>query len=121
MAKKKEPKRWVNSPSSKASTGLDAATKAQVESKVQALIDTELKPKHVEPPPEDDRFNYITDITLKWHGSTLFLVAVYACPGPNAISPSFAERCGGLRPAAGGKFDLSFVRHTGQWSSCSRA
>ena len=38
------------------------------------------------------RFNHVTDITLKWHGSTLFLVAVYACPGPNAISPSFEDR-----------------------------
>ena len=31
MAKKKQPKRWVYSPSPKASTGLDATTKAQVE------------------------------------------------------------------------------------------
>lgn len=115
MAKKKQPKRWVYSPSSKASTGLDTATKAQVEAKVQELIDKELKPKHVKPPPEDARFNYVTDITMKWHGSTLFLVSVYACPGPNAISPSFEARFARLRPAAGGKYDLSFMRHTGQW------
>jgi hypothetical protein len=115
MAKKKQPKRWVYSPSSKAGTGLDAATKAQVEAKAQELIDNELKPKHVKPPPEDARFNYVTDVTLKWHGSTLFLVAVYACPGPNAISPSFESRFARLRPAAGGRFDLSFMRHTGQW------
>jgi hypothetical protein len=114
MAKKKQPKRWVYLPSSKA-TGLDAATKAQIEAKVRELIEKDLKPKHVKPPPEDARFNYITDITLKWHGSTLFLVAVYACPGPNAISPTFEERFARLRPAAGGKFDLSFMRHTGQW------
>ena len=102
MAKKKQPKRWVYSPASKAGTGLDAATQGHVEAKVRELIDTELKPKHVKPPPEDDRFNYITDITLKWHGSTLFLVAVYACPGPNAISPSFEARFARLRPAAAG-------------------
>src|SRR5262245_34193912 len=115
MAKKKQQRGWVYSPSSKGGTCLDAATKAQVEAKFQGLIDTQLKPKHVKPPPEDARFNYITDITLKWHGSTLFLVAVYACPGPNAISPSFESRFARLRPAAGGKFDLSFMRHTGQW------
>lgn len=116
MAKKKQPKRWVYSPSSKASgTTLDAATRAQVEAKVRELIDKELKPKHVKPPPEDARFNYVTDITLKWHGSTLFLVAIYACPGPNAISPTFESRFARLRPAAGGKFDLSFMRHIGQW------
>ena len=116
MAKKKQQRGWVYSPSSKsASTSLDAATKAQVEAKVQDLIDTELKPRHVKPPPEDDRFNYLTDITMKWHGSTLFLVAVYACPGPNAISPTFEERFARLRPAGRDLFDLSFVRHTGQW------
>src|SRR5262245_62640776 len=74
MAKKKQQRGWVYSPSSKGGTCLDAATKAQVEAKFQGLIDTQLKPKHVKPPPEDARFNYITDITLKWHGSTLFLV-----------------------------------------------
>lgn len=115
MAKKRQPKGWAYSPSSKASTGLDAAMKSQIEAKVQELIDKELKPKHVKPPPEDSRFNYVTDITLKWHGSTLFLVSVYACPGPNAISPRFEERFARLRPAAGGRFDLSFMRHTGQW------
>ena len=57
-----------------------------MEAKAKALIDDVLKPKHVKSPPEDARFNYLTDITLKWHGSTLFLVAVYACPGPNALS-----------------------------------
>lgn len=50
MVKKKQPKRWVYSPSSKASTGIDTATKAQVHAKVQELIDRELKPKHVKPP-----------------------------------------------------------------------
>jgi hypothetical protein len=116
MAKKKRPtqRAWLPSPRASGTT-LDPTAKAQVEAKVRELIDRELKPKHVKPPPEDARFNYITDITPKWHGTTLFLVAVYACPGPNAISPSFESRFARLRPSAGGKFDLSFMRHTGQW------
>lgn len=114
--KKKRPKQWVWSPSSRASSPtLDAATKTQVEAKAQDLIDKELKPRHVEPPPVDARFNYLTDLTLKWHGSTLFLVANYACPGPNALSPSFESRFARLKPADGGRFDLDFMRHTGQW------
>jgi hypothetical protein len=116
MAKKRQQRGWVYSPSSKAAgRSLDAVTKSQVEAKVRDLIDKELRPEHVKPPPEDARFNYITDIAMKWHGSTLFLVAIYACPGPNAISPTFESRFARLRPAAGGKFDLSFMRHTGQW------
>ena len=116
MAKKKRPTQRAWLPASGASSpALDAAVKAQVEAKVKDLIDKELKPRHVKPPPEDARFNYLTDITLSWHGSTLFLVAVYACPGPNAISPTFEERFARLRPAAAGRFDLSFMRYTGQW------
>jgi len=119
---KKQPKRWVYSPprAKPAGTALDVATNAQVEAKVRELIDKELKPRHVKPPPENARFNYITDILPKWHGSTLFLVAVYACPGPDAISPSFEYRFARLRPAAGGKFDLSFMRHTDQWAELLR-
>jgi hypothetical protein len=116
MAKKKQAKQWVWAPSSSASAGaLDAAKKAHIEAKVQELIDRELKPKHVKPPPKGVQLNYLTDITLKWHGSTLFLVAVYACPGPNAISPTFEDRFARLRPAGPERFDLSFMRHTGQW------
>ena len=56
---KKRPKQWVWAPSSRASSPtLDAATKPQVEAKVRELIDDVLKPKHVEPPPEEARFNY---------------------------------------------------------------
>ena len=99
---KKQPKRWVYSPSKASGPTLDATAKAQVEAKVQELIDKELKPKHVKPPPDDARFNYVTDIVPKWHGSTLFLVSVYACPGPNAISPTFESRFARLRPAGGG-------------------
>jgi hypothetical protein len=113
---KKQPKQWGWVPSPRTSKPtVDAATKTRVEAKVQDLIDKELKPRHVKPPPADERFNYLTDITLKWHGSTLFLVAVYACPGPNALSPSFESRFARLMPVAKGSFDLDFMRYTGQW------
>jgi hypothetical protein len=61
---------------------------------------------------QDDR---IARSNVHTHGTTLFFVAVYACPGPNAISPSFEEKFARLRPAAAGLFDLSFMRHTVQW------
>lgn len=113
---KKRPKQWVWAPASQASRPtLDSATKSQVEAKVRELIDAVLKPKHVVPPPPEARFNYLSDITLKWHGATLFLVAVYTCPGPNALSPSFESRFARLKPGGGGRFDLDFMRHTGQW------
>src|SRR6266436_6057086 len=106
MAKKPAKQQfWLPSPRASRQTP-DAATKTQIEAKVQELIDKKLKPRHVEPPPVDAIGNYLTDITLKWHGSTLFLVAVYACPGPNALSPNFESRFARLKPAGGGRFHL---------------
>jgi hypothetical protein len=113
---KKRPKQWAWLPSSRTShPAADAAVKAQVEAKARKFVEEVLKPRFVEPPPEDARFNYVTDVTLKWHGSSLFFIQVYACPGPNALSPSFETRFARLRHAGGGKFDLSFMRYTGQW------
>jgi hypothetical protein len=115
---KKRPKQWVWAPSSGAAhPALDAAAKARVEAKARELVEKVLKPRSIEPPPapEEARFNYITDITLKWHGSALYFVAVYACPGPYALSPSFESRFARMRHAGGGLFDLAFMRHTGQW------
>ncbi len=116
MPKKKQSKQSAWLPSSQsAGPTLDAVTKAQVEAKVRELIDKVLKPKHVKPPRDGAKSNYLTDIMPRWYGSTLFLVSVYACPGPNAISPTFEDRFGRLKPVGGGRFDLDFMRHTGQW------
>ncbi|MDB5307849.1 MAG: hypothetical protein JWO38_2051 [Gemmataceae bacterium] len=42
-------------------------------------------------------------------------MATYACPGPNAISPSFETNFARLEHIGGGRFDLAFLRHTGRW------
>ncbi len=115
MAKKK-PKQWAWLPASRTShPAVDATFKAQTETKVRKFIEEVLKPQFVKPPPEDSDFNYVTDITLKWQGTSLFLVKIYACPGPNAIEPSFEDRFARMRHASGDRFDLAFMRHTGQW------
>jgi hypothetical protein len=115
MAKKRS-KGWAWLPSSQQSDPtLDAAVKAGVEAKVQEWIDKVLKLRFIEPPPPDALCNYVIDVTLKWHGSSLFLAKVYACPAPNAISPTFEDRFARMRHAGGGKFDLAYMRHTGQW------
>jgi len=113
---KKRPRQWVYSPSSRKShPAVDPAVKARTEAKARQFVEKVLKPRYVEPPPEDTDFNYVTDVTLKWHGSSLFFIKVFACPGPNALSPSFESRFARLRHAGGGRFDLAFMRYTGQW------
>jgi hypothetical protein len=115
MAKKRTNQHaWVPSPGASGSAP-GAIAKAQVEAKARELIEAVLRPRQVKPPVEGSLANYLTDISLKWHGTTLFFVSVYACPGPNALSPGFEERFARLRPAGAGCFELAFMRHTGQW------
>ncbi len=110
MAKKK-PK----TPASQFGALVLRALRQEVDQKAGDLIENVLKPMHVQPPPKDERFNYITDITTKWLGSKLYFVSVYACPGPNAISPTFETTFARMEYVGDGRFALSFRRHTRQW------
>jgi hypothetical protein len=89
--------------------------KTEVEAKARELIETGLKPKHVQPPPTGHQLNYITDITTKWLGSKCYFVSTYACPGPNAISPTFDSKFARMEYLGNDKFALYFMRHTGEW------
>ncbi len=112
---KKQPKMWVYSPRKPPKPAVLDTVKAQVEAKAKELIGQVLKPEHVKPPPKDPRWNYLTDITCKWHRSYFYFIGVYACPGPNALSPSFESPFARLEYTAGGTFNLAYMRHTGKW------
>lgn len=115
MARKKRPKTWVYSPPKPAKPAVPKATKAEVEARTREFIDAELKPRFVKPPPRKDRFNYLADITCNWHGAYFYVVGVFACPGPDAISPSFESKLARLLYVGPDRFNLAFQRHTGQW------
>lgn len=89
--------------------------KNEMRTKADKVIETELKPKFVKTPPENPDWNYVTDITGKWHGRFFYLVSTYACPGPNAIAPFFESRFARFEHTGNGKFALAFLRHTGTW------
>jgi hypothetical protein len=108
-------KAWMFSPAKESKASLPSTVKDEVDTKARELIETVLKPKHIQSPPADQQFNYITDITTKWLGSKCYFISVYACPGPNAISPSFETKFARLEFVGDGKFNLAFMRHTGQW------
>ncbi len=117
MAKKKKQARtWMlPSPSQKtAKAPLPERIKANVEAKAAKLVG-KLKPKYVQPPPKDPRFNYIIDVWTKWIGGALYFGATYACPGPTAISPSFEARFARMEHVGGGRFALSYMRHNDKW------
>ena len=107
---------WVYSPSKAVKPQISAGVKTTVERQAQTLIDTVLKPKHIQPPPPDARFNYIVDIYSKWYRHYFYFCAQYACPGPNALSPFFEAKFARLECIDGrSRFNLAYMRYTGQW------
>ncbi len=117
MAKKKKPpKTWMlASPSQRTTKApLAASVKADVDAKAKDLVER-LKPKFIEPPPKNARFNYITDVWIKWLGGTLYFGTTYTCPFRDAISPSFEVKFARMEHVGSGHFALSYLRHTEKW------
>ena len=111
----KQRKAWMFSAEKSPKASLPGTLKDEVETKANELIENVLKPANIQPPPEGSQSNYITDIKTKWIGSTCYFISIYACPGPNAIAPSFEEKFARMELVGDAKFNLSFMRHTGKW------
>lgn len=115
MAKKKASRTWVWAPSKPPKPSVPSSVKAQVETSAGELVDSFLKPTYIKPPPKDDRFNYLIDITTKWHHSYFYFVSTYACPGSNALSPTFESPFARMEYIGNGRFNLAYMRYTGKW------
>ena len=115
MAKKKPPKTWGLPTSKQTKPAISVSLKAELETKAGRLVEDVLMPRYVKPPPRDARFNYITDVWFKWLGSTMYFGAMYACPEPAAISPSFESLFARMEYIGDRSFVLSYMRHTDKW------
>ena len=111
-------KGWAFSPAKNPKSSADSLPdllKADVEAKANSLIESVLKPKYVVPSTKDEQFNYVIDIGAKWYRNYFYLFSTYACPGPNALSPTFESKFARMEYVGNAKFALSFMRHTGEW------
>lgn len=117
MAKNKPPRTWMlPSPAQrKPKAALPERIKADLDARVKKLVRDVLRPRYVKPPPRKPQFNYITDVWIKWLGSTLYFGTTYACPGHTAISPSFESKFARMEHVGGGRFALSYMRHNDKW------
>ena len=111
MARPREP--WNIRPARKRGP-VTASLKAEVETKANDLIVNVLKPRYVKPPRSDEQLNYITDITAKWFRNHFYFTATFACPGPNALSPTFETKFARMEPLGDGTFALYAMRYTGR-------
>ena len=112
MAKSK--KTWVYSPPKPPKPKVPESVKAEVEKKATELVESTLKPR-IEPPPKDERFNYLVDIYTKWHRNYFYFCGKYCSPGPHALSPYFETRFARLEYIGKDRFTLSYMRYTGKW------
>lgn len=108
-------KTWIYQPPKPPRPNVPASVKAEVTQKATLLVETLLKPRHIKPPPKNARFNYIVDLNTKWHRHYFYFCAKYAVPGPNALAPFFESKFARLEYIGRNRFNLSFVRHTGEW------
>lgn len=90
------------------------STKLRVDAEANRLLE-EFRPQCVLEPPAEPKFNYIIDLYARWRGRYLTLGATYACPFPNAFSPTFDAPFARLEHVGGDRFHLAYMRHTGKW------
>lgn len=113
MAKRNQ-KRWIKSTPRPSKPKVPEAEKQLISEKCEGLIETEFKPKYIQPPPDND-WNYIVDIFGKWYRNYFYFCSLYNCPSPRAIVPSFEARFTRLEYAGSDRFNISYMRHTEKW------
>jgi hypothetical protein len=89
--------------------------KAEVKAKADELVEKVLKPRYIQPPLKQSRWNYPTDIWTKWRRSFFYFGSTWASPGPNALSPTFDVGFARMEYLGDRRFNLAYFRHTDEW------
>src|SRR5438046_8885752 len=108
----KEINPWAMYPRKTSTSTLPESLKMEVTTKANELIETELKPKNIQPPPENPQFNYIVNIYGKWYQQAFYFCADYRVAGPNPIEPSFEVKFARMQYAENNRCHLSYIRQT---------
>jgi len=111
----KPQKSWGYSPRKTPLSKLPEALKQEVAIQANTLIETILKARYIQPPPENPQFNYIIDVFGKWYHSAFYFCATYRVPHPGAEVTTFEVKFARMRYAGGKLFHLAFMRYTGEW------
>jgi hypothetical protein len=113
MAKKKM--YWFYNPPRQPKPKVPELIKIEVKEAGDKFVESVLKPKFIEPNPQNKRFNYLVDIFTKWRGNYFYFYSKYRCPGPDAIEPFFETGFARMEYIGKDRFNLSYMRHTGKW------
>jgi hypothetical protein len=112
---KKGQKVWSFKPEKPPKPKVSDKLKIEVETKARDLIESFLKPTHIIPPPEDERFSYVVRIYSGWYRNFFYFYAKYHCRAPNCFAPFFETKFTRMEYAGKDLFNLSYMRHTEKW------
>lgn len=108
-------KQWIYTPPKASKPKVPEATKQLVKQRFDQLIEHDLKPTCIKPPPTEHDFNYLVDIFSKWYRNYFYICGTYNCPSPRAISPTFEARFSRFEYVGTDQFNVAYMRHTEQW------
>ena len=89
--------------------------KNRIKSICGEYIRTVLKPKHIIPSPSHKEYYHIEDMFTKWWRNYFYFYAKYHYTYPNAIKEFLDHGFARLEYVNEHRFNLSYMRHTGQW------
>lgn len=112
---KKRQKGWFFTPQKPPKHKVPENVKIEVEMKAKELEDSFLKPNYVKTAPTDGTFIYTEDIYTKWYRNYFYFCSKECSLGPNGISAFLETKFARLEYVESGLFNLSYMRHTGQW------
>jgi hypothetical protein len=106
---------WASSTRKPSPPKPPEALKQRVQEQGDRLVDEVLKQRFVREGPEHPGYNYVVNVFTRWFRSWFYLCAEWRSPSPDALSEGFETRFARLEYAGGDRFDLAFMRYTGEW------
>ncbi len=83
--------------------------------KATELVDSFLKPNYIKTTSTDELYKDLLDIYVRWYQNYFYFYSKYRCLNPNSIEPFLETKFARLEYAGNDRFNLSYMRHTGQW------
>ncbi|MDX2256469.1 MAG: hypothetical protein NW214_13225 [Pseudanabaenaceae cyanobacterium bins.39] len=107
-------KKWVYILPKAKKPQVPVDAKEQITAQCQQLIDSEFKPRYIDLNPQDNRL-IITDIYGKWYRSFYYFCNKCYFNSPTLSTETIETKFTRLEYTAPDKFNLAYMRHTGQW------
>lgn len=113
-------KRWAytgakaRKAKARTSNGIPPSEKQAITTACESLINNFFIPKFL-PEIRPTEYNYGIAIYGKWHGNSYRFITRYHSDSSNSITPEFDAPFTRLEYVSKDCFDLSYMRHTGQW------